>query len=54
MVRVISPLPGEDIPAESQEEKERKDGEDIITEESVDVSTEEDPPTEPEDIPEEE
>jgi hypothetical protein len=56
MVRVVSPLPGEDIPAESQEEKEQKDrvDTDIITEESVDVSTGEDPPTEPEDIPEEE
>src|SRR5918994_429576 len=42
MVRVISPLPGEDIPAESQEEKERKDGED------TDIITEDDPPTEPE------
>jgi transcriptional regulator len=41
MVRVISPLPGEDIPAESQEEKEQQqnDGEDIITEDE-DVSTE--------------
>ena len=49
MVRVISPLPGEDILAESEEEKERKDGED------TDIITEDDPPTEPEeDLAEEE
>lgn len=41
MVKIISPLPGEDIPAESEEDKEQKDDEDIITEE-------EDVPTEPE------
>jgi DNA-binding Lrp family transcriptional regulator len=43
MVKIISPLPGEDIPAKSEEDKEQKDGEDtdIITEE-------EEPPTEPE------
>ena len=48
MVKIISPLPGEDIPAESQEEKERKDGED------TDIITEDDPPTEPEEDPAEE
>ena len=48
MVKIISPLPGEDIPAESQEDKEQKEdgGEDIITEDDV--------PAEPEDITEEE
>jgi hypothetical protein len=44
-VKIISPLPGEDIPAESQEEKEQQQqndgGEDIITEDE-DVSTEQD------------
>jgi hypothetical protein len=49
MVKIISPLPVEDIPAKSQEDKEQKeDGEDIITEEEEDI------PTEPEDIPKEE
>jgi hypothetical protein len=46
MVRVISPLPGEDIPAESQEEKEQQQndgGEDIIMEEEEEpTSTEQD------------
>src|SRR5918994_7656754 len=46
MVKIISPLPGEDIPAESQEDKEQKED---------DVSTEEtETETEPEDITEEE
>jgi hypothetical protein len=39
MVKIISPLPGENIPSESHEDKEQKDGEDII-EESDEVSTE--------------
>src|SRR5918994_6401249 len=46
MVRVISPLPGEDIPAESQEDKEQKE-DDISKEETDgDITTEEDPPKE--------
>jgi hypothetical protein len=46
MVKIISPLPGEDIPAKSEEDKEQKED---------DVSTEEtETETEPEDIPEEE
>jgi hypothetical protein len=45
MVKVLEPLPGEEIPSESQEDKEQKDDEDII-EESDEVSTEEDPPKE--------
>ena len=49
MVRVISPLPGEDIPAESQEEKEQRQ-----QQQEEDIPTEEDSPTEPEDISEEE
>src|SRR5918995_5047214 len=42
MIKIISPLPGEDIPAESQEDKEQKED---------DVSTEEtETETEPEEI----
>jgi transcriptional regulator len=57
MVKIISPLPGEDIPAKSEEDKdgsaaERVEDVDIITEEEEE---EEDPPTEPEeDLKEEE
>ena len=40
MVKIISRLPGEDIPAESQEDKEQQQ------QEEDDASTEEDPPKE--------
>ena len=43
MVRVISPLPGEDIPAKSEE-----DTDDSAAEDSDIITEEEDPPTEPE------
>src|ERR687898_116763 len=46
MVKIISPLPGEEIPAESQEDKEQKE-DDISKEETDgDITTEEDPPKE--------
>ena len=49
MIKVISPLPGEDIPAKSQEDKEQQQQDDVSTEE-----TETETETEPEDITEEE
>ena len=46
MVKILEPLPGEEIPSESQEDKEQKDDDEDIIEESDEVSTEEDPPKE--------
>jgi hypothetical protein len=52
MVKIISPLPGEDIPAESQEEREQKDDENT---DIIETEEEDDPATEPEeDLAEEE
>src|ERR671910_881605 len=48
MVKIISPLPGEDIPAKSEEDKEQQQQDDVSTEE-----TETETETEPEDITEE-
>jgi hypothetical protein len=53
MVKIISPLPGEDIPSESEEDKD-KDKEDATEDQDI-IIEEEDPPTEPEeDLKEEE
>src|SRR5918995_2807489 len=44
MIKVISPLPGEDISAKSEEDKEQQQQEDVSTEETDgDITTEEDP-----------